>query len=223
MRYCSCLGCRIYTHPEGSWIPVPALLHTCRVSCSRWSRSPIRWHGSIPWCRVGSPRTGDAGALAVSLPCRPRSPAEVERNCFLPLTPLGAWALPAELQMLAGAGTAGRDLAEAAIPGCGSASGRDGIKERKLQHLLVPSAVTPPHWRGARPPAPGCETCRGLARSAGVTAGCQWRCPFQMGTCQRPVAPVLARTPRGAGRGGRRPTWRIPPAPFFSGMEARPF
>lgn len=117
----------------------------------------------------------------------PPGPAEVQRSRFLPLTPPGARALPAELQMLAGAGTAGGDLAEAAIPGCGSASGRVGIKERERQHLLVPSAATPPRWRGARPPAPGWETLGGL-RSAGMRAGCQRLCPFHMGTVTVPAA-----------------------------------
>ncbi|XP_036247085.1 semaphorin-3B [Molothrus ater] len=126
----------------------------------------------------------------------PLGPAEVQRSRFLPLTPPGARALPAELQMLAGAGTAGGDLAEAAIPGCGSASGRVGIKERERQHLLVPSAATPPRWRGARPPAPGCETFRGL-RSAGMRAGC----PFHMGTVTVPAA-------RASGAGQEHPVGR---------------
>lgn len=99
-------------------------------------------------------------------------PRGAERSRFLPQTLLGARALPAELHTLAGAGTARGDLAEAAIPGCGSASGRGGIKERKRQHLLVPSAVTPPRWRGARPPAPGWEAFHGLAENAGMRTGC---------------------------------------------------
>lgn len=168
-------------------MPVPALLPTCRVSSSQWSWSSFRWHGCIP-CPADSPRHRRCrSAGRCLLPCRPRSPAEVERSRFLPQTPLGARALPAELQTLAGAGTARRDLAEAAIPGCGSASGREGIKERKLQHLLVPSAVTPPRWRGARPPAPGCETFRGLAESARMRTGLQWRCPFQVVTVILPA------------------------------------
>lgn len=32
----------------------------------------------------------------------------------------------------------------------------------------------------------------------------------------------LPRAPGGAGRGGRRPTWRIPPAPFFPGWKPGP-
>lgn len=130
----------------------------------------------------------------------PPEPAEVERSRFLPLTPLGARALPAELQMLAGAGTAGGDLAEAAIPGCGSASGRDGIKERERQHLLVPSAATPPRWRGARPPGSGCETFRGLAEGRDE-GGMPAAMPIQMGTVTVPAA-------SGSGAGQEHPVGR---------------
>lgn len=164
-----------------------------------------------------------AGALAVAR-CRPRSPAGVERSRFLPLTPLGARALPAELQMLCRSRNRRGRFGEAAIPGCGFASGRDGIKERKLQHLLVPSAVTLPLWPGARPPAPGCETFRGLAESRDE-GGMPVAMPIPDGDRHHASAQwlrCLPGTPRGAGRGGRRATWRIPPAPFFPGWKPSP-
>lgn len=85
----------------------------------------------------------------------PGSPAEVGRSRFLPQTPLGVRVLLAELPMHTRAGTTGGDLAEAAIPQHGSASGREGIKERRSRHLLTLPAVTPPRWQGARSLAPG--------------------------------------------------------------------
>lgn len=62
-----------------------------------------------------------------------------------------------ELPMLAGDGSAGRDLAQAADPqGCGSTRRQEkGIKEQRCRHLLAPVAVTPPRWQGARLLAPG--------------------------------------------------------------------
>lgn len=111
--------------------------------------------------------------------------AEVERSCFLPQTPLEAQALPAELLVLAEAGTARGDLAKAAIPGCGSAGGRDGIKEGRRQHLLAPLVVTPPGWREARPRHPAMLPSAGL-EPAGNEGVMLVVIPFQLGTVTVP-------------------------------------
>ncbi|XP_062466606.1 semaphorin-3B [Pezoporus occidentalis] len=72
--------------------------------------------------------------------------AEVERSCFLPQTPLEAQALPAELPVLAGAGTAGGGLAKAAIPGhrCGAASQAPAMIPTLLLLLLHSTAAGRP-------------------------------------------------------------------------------
>lgn len=214
---------RICVHPEGQWMPVPALLPALRVSSSRQSWSPLRWHECTHSLLAQPRHRGFRSAVGSVLPILPRSPAEAERSRFLPQTAPGARALPAELQMLSGAGTAGRDLAEAALAGCGSGSGRDGIKEREQQqHLPVPSAATPPLWRGARhrhlavkPPRAGRE-CR---EEHGVLV----TVPFPRGDrhCARRGGSGARNTP-GAGRGGRRPTWRIPLSPIVPGWKPGP-
>lgn len=155
----------------------------------------------------------------------PGSPAEAERSRFLPQTSLGAQALPAELPMLARAGTAGGDLAQAAIPGCGSADGREGIKERRCRHLLALLAVTPPCWQGAMPLASRHAALHGAGSECGDAGGMPVVMPFPAGDRHRASAQRLQRspgTPGGVGRGGQRVTWRIPPAPFFPEWKPGP-
>lgn len=145
VRYCSHLGCRICSHSAGQWIPIPACLHVCRLSSSSCP--------DLPSDGMDTSHSWPAQEVQEPLPtacCR----AEVERSSFLPQTALEAQALLAESPVLAGAGTAGGDLAKAAIPGRGSAGGRDWIKERRRPRLLAPLAVTPPGWREARPRHP---------------------------------------------------------------------
>lgn len=189
-----------------------------------------------PSLRAGCPAATGSGhpsdgtevrELLAAACCRvnPGSPAEVERSRFLPQTPLGAWALPAELPMLAGAGTARGDLAKAAMPRHGSAGSREGIKEGRCRHLLAPPAVTPPRWQGARPPAPGHATLRGAGSKCGDEGRLLVVMPVPAGKCHHASAQWLRRlpgTPGRVGMGGQRATWRIPLTPFFPGLKPGP-